>query len=154
MASPKLVKLRKPSKMLLNAGFSRPVQAPYGVHVLSLKKKDRNPQQCIDCRIQSKLTVQRKCPLFMLTRRVDRPRGVKYLPKSDSQPRYYRVRTTKAKGLETTYVTRREAYEFSVMPPSLTNAKERKCCSMQSQTNVLGHVEECHVVERGRHSVE
>ncbi|KAA0060800.1 RNA-directed DNA polymerase-like protein [Cucumis melo var. makuwa] len=124
MALPKLVKLRKPSKMLLNAGFSRSVQAPYGVHVLSLKKKDRNPQQCIDCRIQSKLTVRRKCTLFMLTRRVDRPRGVKYLPKSDSQPRYYRVRTTKAKGLKTTYVTGREAYEFPVMPPSLTMPRE------------------------------
>ena len=44
MAPPKLVKLRKPLKMLLNAGFSRPVKAPYGVHVLSLKKKDRSPQ--------------------------------------------------------------------------------------------------------------
>ena len=48
---PKLAILRKPSKMLLSTRFSRPVQAPYGVRVLSLKKKDRNPQQCIDRRI-------------------------------------------------------------------------------------------------------
>ncbi|KAA0052266.1 uncharacterized protein E6C27_scaffold207G00900 [Cucumis melo var. makuwa] len=48
---PELAGLRKASKMLLNIGFRRPVQAPYGVHVLPLKKKDRSPQQRIDRRI-------------------------------------------------------------------------------------------------------
>ncbi|TYK09781.1 uncharacterized protein E5676_scaffold127G00710 [Cucumis melo var. makuwa] len=43
MAPSELAKLRKPSKMLLNTGFRRPVQASYGVHVLPLKKKDRSP---------------------------------------------------------------------------------------------------------------
>ncbi|KAA0047607.1 RNA-directed DNA polymerase-like protein [Cucumis melo var. makuwa] len=126
--------------MLLNTGFRKPVQASYEVHVLPLKKKDRNPQQCIDCCIQSKLIVRRKCPLPMLTRRVDCPRGVKYLSKSDSRPKYYRVRTTKAKGLKTTYVTGHKAYEFPVVPLSLTDATGGKCCSLQSQMNVLGHV--------------
>ncbi|KAA0060140.1 taxadiene 5-alpha hydroxylase [Cucumis melo var. makuwa] len=77
--------------MLLNAEFSRPVQAPYGVHVLSLKKKDRSPQQRMDRRIQSKLTIRCKYPLPMLTRRVDRPRGAKYLSKSNIRPRYCRI---------------------------------------------------------------
>ncbi|TYK01392.1 uncharacterized protein E5676_scaffold29G00860 [Cucumis melo var. makuwa] len=120
MAPPELAKLRKPSKMLLNTGFSRPVPAQYGVHVLSLKKKDRSPQQRIDRRIQSKLTVRCRYPLLMLTRQVDRPCGVKYLPKSDIRSRYCRVRTTKAKGLETTYVSGHEAYELPVVPLSLT----------------------------------
>ncbi|KAA0049999.1 uncharacterized protein E6C27_scaffold13G001780 [Cucumis melo var. makuwa] len=137
MAPPELAKLRKPSKMLLNTGFSRPVQAPYVAHVLSLKKKDRSPQQ-------SKLTVRCKYPLPMLMRQVDRPRGVKYLPKSDIRLRYYQVRTTKAKGLETTCVTGHEAYELPVVPLSLTDATGGKCCSVQSQMNVLGHVGECH----------
>ncbi|KAA0054658.1 RNA-directed DNA polymerase-like protein [Cucumis melo var. makuwa] len=147
MAPPKLAKLRKlrkPSKMLSNTGYRRPVQASYGVHVLPLKKKDRNPQQCIDCRIQSKLTVRRKCPLPMLTRRVDRSREVMYLPKSDDQPRYCRVRTTKAKGLEKNCVTRHEGYEFPVVPLSLTDAKGGECYSVQSQINVHDHVGECH----------
>ncbi|KAA0050695.1 uncharacterized protein E5676_scaffold1737G00110 [Cucumis melo var. makuwa] len=139
-----LAKLWKPSKMLLNTGFRRLVQALYGVHVLPLKKKDRTPQQRIDCRIQSKLTVRHKYSLPMLTRWVDRPRGVKYLPKSDIRSRYCRVRTTKAKGLETTCVTGHEAYEFPIVPLSLTDATGGKCCSVQSQINVLGHVGECH----------
>ncbi|KAA0033368.1 uncharacterized protein E5676_scaffold26G00180 [Cucumis melo var. makuwa] len=100
MAPPELTKLRKPSEMLSNTGCSIPVQAPYGARVLSLKKKDRSPQQCVDRRTQSKLTVRRKCPLPMLTRRVDCPRGVKHLPKSEDRPRQCRVRTTEAKGLE------------------------------------------------------
>ncbi|KAA0042095.1 reverse transcriptase [Cucumis melo var. makuwa] len=144
MAPSELAKLWKPSEILLNTGFSRPVQAPYGVHVLSLKKKDRSPKQCIDCRTQSKLTVRCKYPLSKLTRRVDPPCGVKYLPKSDIRSRYCRVRTTKAKGLETTCVTGHEAYEFSVVPLSLTDAKEGKCCFVQNQINMLGHVGECH----------
>ncbi|KAA0054947.1 uncharacterized protein E5676_scaffold1163G00660 [Cucumis melo var. makuwa] len=114
IVSPDLAKLRKPSRMLLNTGFSRPIQASYGVHVLSLKKKDRSPQQHIDRRIQSKFTVRRKYPFPMLTRRVNRLRGVKYLPKSDIRPRYCRVRTTKARGLKTTCVTGHEAYKFPV----------------------------------------
>ncbi|TYJ95701.1 uncharacterized protein E5676_scaffold726G00310 [Cucumis melo var. makuwa] len=144
MAPPELTKLWEPSEVLLNTGCSIPVQAPYGAHVLSLKKKDRSPQQCVDRRIQSKLTVRRKYPLPMLTRQVDRPRGVKYLPKSDIRQRYYRVRTTKAKGLEKNYVTRHEAYEFPVAPLSLTDAKRGKCYSVQSQINVPDHVGECH----------
>ncbi|XP_050941245.1 uncharacterized protein LOC127149526 [Cucumis melo] len=144
MAPPELAKLWKPSKMLLNTGFSRPVQAPYVAHVLSLKKKDRSPQQFVDHRTQSKLTVRCNYPLPMLTRQVDRPRGVKYLPKSDIQSRYCQVRTTKAKGLETTCVTGHEAYELPVVPLSLTDATGGKCCSVQSQMNVLGHVGECH----------
>ncbi|TYK23114.1 uncharacterized protein E5676_scaffold142G001050 [Cucumis melo var. makuwa] len=144
MAPTELARLRKPSKMLLNTGFSRPVQASHGAHVLSLKKKDISPQQCIDHRTQSKLIVRRKCPLPMHTRRVDRSRGVKHLPKSDDRPRQCRVRTTKANGLEKNCVTRHEAYEFPVMPLSLTDAKGGKRCSVQSQMSALSHVGECH----------
>ncbi|KAA0067254.1 RNA-directed DNA polymerase-like protein [Cucumis melo var. makuwa] len=129
--------------MLLNTELRRPVQAPYGAHVLPLKK-DRSPQQRIDHCIQSKLTVRRKYPLPMLTRRVDRPRGTKYLPKSNIRPRYCRVRTTKAKGLEATCVTGYEAYEFPVVPLSLVDAKGGERYSVQSQINVLSHVGECH----------
>ncbi|KAA0045212.1 uncharacterized protein E5676_scaffold1493G00430 [Cucumis melo var. makuwa] len=144
MAPPELAKLWKQSKMMLNTRFSRPVEAPYRAHVLSLKKKDRSPQQYVDRCTQSKLTVRRKCPFPMLTRRVDRSRGVKHLPKSNDQPRQCRVRTTKAKGLEKNCVTRHEAYEFPVVSLSLTDAKGGKCYSMQSQMSALSHVGECH----------
>ncbi|KAA0053168.1 RNA-directed DNA polymerase-like protein [Cucumis melo var. makuwa] len=144
MVPPKVARLRKPSEMLSNTGCSIPVQAPYGAHVLSLKKKDRSPQQCVDRRTQSKLMVRHKCPLPMLTRRVDRSCGVKHLPKSNNRPRQCRVRTTKAKGLEENCVTGDEAYEFPVVPLSLTDAKGGKCCSVQSQMSALSHVGECH----------
>ncbi|TYK03044.1 uncharacterized protein E5676_scaffold46G001390 [Cucumis melo var. makuwa] len=90
MAPSELTKLRKPSEMLSSTGCSIPVQAPYGARVLSLMKKDRSPQQCVDRRTQSKLTVRRKGPLPMLTRRVDCRRGVKHRPKSDDRPRQCR----------------------------------------------------------------
>ncbi|KAA0054179.1 uncharacterized protein E6C27_scaffold131G001100 [Cucumis melo var. makuwa] len=122
MVPPELTKLREPSEMLSNTGCSIPVQAPYGACVLSLKKKDRSPQQCVD----------------------GRPRGVKHLPKLDDRSRQCRVRTTKAKGLEKNCVTRHEAYEFPVAPLGLTDAKGGKCCSVQGQVSVPIHVGECH----------
>ncbi|KAA0055941.1 uncharacterized protein E6C27_scaffold319G00670 [Cucumis melo var. makuwa] len=144
MAPLELTKLRKPSEMLSSTGRSIPVQAPYGARVLSLKKKDRSPQLCVDCRTQSKLTVRRKGPLPMLTRRVDCRRGVKHLPKSDDRLRQCRVRTTKAKGLEKNCATRHEAYEFPMVPLGLTDAKGGKCCSVQDQVSALIHVGEFH----------
>ncbi|KAA0033567.1 hypothetical protein E6C27_scaffold2458G00030 [Cucumis melo var. makuwa] len=108
------------------------------------EKKDRDPQQCIDRRIQSKLIVHRKYPLPALTRLFDHPCGVKYFPKSDIRSRYCRVKITKVKRLETTCVTGHGAYEFPVVSFSLTDAKGGKCYSVQSQINVLGHVVECH----------
>ncbi|KAA0060672.1 uncharacterized protein E5676_scaffold580G00130 [Cucumis melo var. makuwa] len=122
MAPPELTKLREPSEVLSNTGCSIPVQALYGARVLSMKKKDRRPKQCVD----------------------GRPRGVKHLPKSDSRSRQYRVRITEAKGLEKNCVTRHEAYEFPVVPLGLTDAKGGKCCSVQGQVSVPIQVGECH----------
>ncbi|KAA0036720.1 reverse transcriptase [Cucumis melo var. makuwa] len=115
----KLAVLRKQSKKLLDTGVSRPVQAPWGA--------------------------QYSFPL--LPNLFDRSRGVKYFPKSDIRPRYCRVRATKAEGLETTCVTGLRAYEFPVVPFSFTDAKEGKCCSVQGQINVMGHVVESHQIE-------
>ncbi|KAA0062567.1 reverse transcriptase [Cucumis melo var. makuwa] len=110
MTPPELVELRKPSKMLLNTGSSRPVQAP----------------------LESRLS--------------GRPRRVKYFLKSDIRSRYCRVRRTKVEGIETTCVTELGTYEFPVVSFSLTNVKGGKCCSVQSQINVLSHMVECHHV--------
>ncbi|KAA0056627.1 RNA-directed DNA polymerase-like protein [Cucumis melo var. makuwa] len=132
MVPPKLAELRKPSKKLLRTGFSRSVRAPYGAPVLFQKKKDRNPQQCIKRCILNKLTVSRKYPIPILPNLFDRSRGVKYFPKSDIRLRYCRVRATKAEGLETTCVIDRlRAYEFPLVPFSLTDAKGGKCCFVQ-----------------------
>ncbi|KAA0060452.1 RNA-directed DNA polymerase-like protein [Cucumis melo var. makuwa] len=46
--------------------------------------------------------------------------------KSDIRPRYCRVRAIEAEGLEATCVTGLRAYEFSVVPFSLIDAKRGK----------------------------
>ncbi|TYK07966.1 uncharacterized protein E5676_scaffold265G00940 [Cucumis melo var. makuwa] len=110
----KLVVLQKQSKKLLGTGVSRPVQAPWGAPVLSLKKKDRSLRWCIGRRIQNKLTIRRRYPFSLLLNLFDRSRGVKYFPKSDIRPRYCRVRAMEAVGLEATGVTGLRTYEFPV----------------------------------------
>ncbi|TYK13942.1 hypothetical protein E5676_scaffold832G001430 [Cucumis melo var. makuwa] len=149
----KLAELQKQSKKLLGTGFSRPVQAPYRTLVLSIKKKDNNL------------------------------RWMKYFWKSDIRLRYCRVRATEAKGLETTCVTEHEAYEFPVVPFSLTDAiatfyvptnkifqdhlqkgfqkleenqsiaKGGRCCFVQGQINMLGHVVEFYIIDVGKRKI-
>ncbi|KAA0048138.1 uncharacterized protein E6C27_scaffold63G00300 [Cucumis melo var. makuwa] len=80
IAPPELAELRKPSKKLFITGSSRHIQAPYRVSILSLKKKDKNPQRCIKRRIMNKLTANRKYPFPILPNLFDRSRGVKYFP--------------------------------------------------------------------------
>ncbi|KAA0057470.1 reverse transcriptase [Cucumis melo var. makuwa] len=121
--------------------------------VLSMKKKDRNSQQRIKCSILNKLTASRKYPFPILPNLFDRSSGVKYFPKSDIRSRHCRVRTTKTEGLETPCITGLRAYEFPVVPFSLTDAKGGKCCSMQRQINVLGHVVEFHQIEVGKRKI-
>ncbi|KAA0046581.1 uncharacterized protein E6C27_scaffold114G001140 [Cucumis melo var. makuwa] len=87
---PELTILRKQSKKLLGTRVSRPVQAPWGTPVLSLKKKDRNLQWCINRRIQNKLTVRRRYSLLIPTNLFNRPCGVKYFSKSDIRPSHCR----------------------------------------------------------------
>ncbi|TYK11799.1 uncharacterized protein E5676_scaffold152G00090 [Cucumis melo var. makuwa] len=138
---PNLAVLRKQSKKLSSTGFCRYVQAPWGASVLSLKKKDRSLRRCIRRRNQSKLTVRRIYPLPIPTNLLNRPCREKYFTKSDIRPRHCRVRATKVEGLKATCVTELRAYEFPMAPFNLTNnAKGGKCCSMQRQINVLGHV--------------
>ncbi|KAA0035567.1 reverse transcriptase [Cucumis melo var. makuwa] len=117
MAPPELVELRKPSKKLLSIGFSRPVQALYGAPILSLKKKDRNPQRCIKRRILNKLTASRKYSFSILPNLFDRSCGVKYFPMSDIRSRYCRVRAVKKFGLD------RSQYKRT---PTATHAKITK----------------------------
>ncbi|TYK28246.1 reverse transcriptase [Cucumis melo var. makuwa] len=153
MAPPELVEHQKPSTKLLSTGFSRPVQAPYRASILSLKKKDKNPQRCIKRSILNKLTASHKYPFPILLNLFDSSCGVKYFPKPNVRPRHCRVRATKAEGLETTFVNGLRAYEFPVVPFSLTDAKGGKCCSVQRQINVLGHVVEFHQIEVGKRKI-
>ncbi|TYK21775.1 reverse transcriptase [Cucumis melo var. makuwa] len=145
--------------------------------VLSLKKRDKNPQQCIKHCILNKFTASRKYPFPILPNLFDRLCGVKYFSKSDIRSRYCRVRATKVKGLETTCVTRRGAYEFPIVPFSLTDAiatscvttnhifqdhlqksfrkleenqsvaKGGRCCLVQGQINILGHMVEFYRID-------
>ncbi|TYK23962.1 reverse transcriptase [Cucumis melo var. makuwa] len=98
--------------------------------VLSLKKKDRNLQRCINRRILNKLTASRKYPLPILTNLFNRSRGVKYFPKSDIRPRYYRVKKTEQRDL-------------------------RRLVSqdMERQINVLSHVVELYRIDVGKRKI-
>ncbi|KAA0049645.1 reverse transcriptase [Cucumis melo var. makuwa] len=147
MTPPELAVLQKQSKKLLGTEVSRPVQAPWGALVLSLKKKDRSLLQCVDCLIPNKLIASRKYPFPILPNLFGRSCGVKYFPMSDIRQRNYRVRATKVEGLETTCITGLRAYEFPMVPSSLTDDKEGNYCSVQRQINVLDHVVEFHQIE-------
>ncbi|KAA0064237.1 hypothetical protein E5676_scaffold119G001380 [Cucumis melo var. makuwa] len=102
MAPPELAELRKQLDELLNAGFIRPIKAPYEALVLFQKKKDGSLRLCIDYRVLNKLTL-------------------------DLRSGYYQVRIAEGDEPKTTCVTRYGAFEFLVMSFGLTNAPATFC---------------------------
>lgn len=67
-----LTELQKQLEELLSTRFIKPIKAPYGASVLSLKKKDKSLRLCIDCRTLNKLTVRHNYPLSIVTDLFDR----------------------------------------------------------------------------------
>ncbi|KAL0556481.1 hypothetical protein IC582_004995 [Cucumis melo] len=130
MAPSELAELRKKLDELLNAGFIRPVKAPYGASILFQKKKDGSLRLCINYRALNKLTVRNKYPLPIITDLFDRLHGAKYFSKLDLGSGYYQVRIAEGDKPKITCVTRYGAFEFLIMPFGLTNAPATFCTLM------------------------
>nr|GEW18465.1 hypothetical protein CTI12_AA187700 [Tanacetum cinerariifolium] len=60
MPPPELEELRNQLKELMDEGYIRPLNAPYGAPVLFQKKKDESLQICIDYRALNKVTIKNK----------------------------------------------------------------------------------------------
>jgi len=115
-----LAELKVHIQELLDKGFIRPSNSPWGV--LFVKKKDGTFCLCIDYRQLNKVTMKNRYPLPRIDDLFDQLKGARVFSKIDLRSRYHQLRIKEQDIQKTTFRTRYGHYEFLVMPFGLTNA--------------------------------
>ena len=124
MSPLELEELKRQLTDLLEMGFIRPSQSPYGAPVLFVPKKNGKLRFCVDFRALNKLTIKNRYPLPRIDELLDRIQGAKYFSKLDLQSGYHQIRIAEDDGSiqRTAFRTRYGHYEWLVLPFGLTNA--------------------------------
>ncbi|WMV19420.1 hypothetical protein MTR67_012805, partial [Solanum verrucosum] len=122
MAPVELKELKEQLRDLLEKGFIRPSQSPWGSPVLFVKKKDGSLRMCIDYRQLNRVTVKNKYPLPRIDDLFDQLQGASHFSKIDLRSGYHQVKVRECDIPKTAFRTRYEHYEFVVMSFGLTNA--------------------------------
>lgn len=132
MSPPVLEELRRQLKELLDVGYIRPSKAPYGAPVLFQNKHDGSLCLCIDYRALNKITIKNKYPIPLIVDLFDQLGKAKIFSKLDLRSWYYQVCIDEGDKGKIACVTRYGAYEFLVLPFTLTNAPPTFCTLMNN----------------------
>jgi hypothetical protein len=114
--------LRKQMDELIERGFIRPSQSPYGSPVLFVKKKNGQMRMCVDYRAINALTVKWKYPIPDINMLLDQLRGARYFTKIDLNQAYYQIRVAENSKKYTAMLTRWGLWEWNCMSFGLSNA--------------------------------
>ncbi|XP_071933124.1 uncharacterized protein [Coffea arabica] len=122
MAPTELKELKLQLQDLLERGFIKESDSPWGVPVLFVKKKDGSLRQCIDYRDLNNVTVKNKYPLPHIDESFYQLQIVVVFSKLDLKQGYYLLRILEKDIPKTAFNSRYEHFEFTVMSFGLTNA--------------------------------
>jgi len=122
MALKELDELKIQLQELLDKGFIRPSNSPWGAPVLFVKKKDGTLRLCIDYHQLNKVMVKNRYPLPRIDDLFDQLKGAKVFSKIDLRSGYYQIRIKGQDVPKTAFRTRNGHFEFLVLPFGLTNA--------------------------------
>ena len=107
---------------MLEHGFIRPSDSPYGSPILFVPKKDGSLRFCIDYRWVNKNTVKNRYPLPLPEELFDRLGNAKVFTKIDLRSGYWQMPVKLGDIPKIAFKSRRGLYEFLVMPFGVTNA--------------------------------
>ncbi|XP_027155850.1 uncharacterized protein LOC113756359 [Coffea eugenioides] len=122
MAPAELKELKIQLQDLLEKGFVKESDSPWGAPVLFVKKKDESLRLCIDYRGLNEVTIKNKYPLPLIDSLFDQLQGSVVFSKLDLRQGYYQLKIKKEDIPKTAFSTRYGHFEFAVMPFGLTNA--------------------------------
>ncbi|GJX27435.1 putative reverse transcriptase domain-containing protein [Tanacetum coccineum] len=129
-------------KELQDKGFLRPSSSPWGAPILFKKNKDGSFRMCIDYRELNKLIVQNVYPHLGLDDQYEKLQNGPHFPqKIDLRSGYHQLRVHEDDILKTTFRTRYEHFEFTVMPFSMTNAPATTLDSRGALEHLRIHVD-------------
>ena len=107
---------------MLEHGFIRPSESPWGAPVLFAPKKDGGLQFCIDYRWLNKKTIRNWYPLSLPKEMMDRLGGAQVFSKIDLKSGYWQVPIREDDIPKTAFRMRWGLFEFLVMPFGVINA--------------------------------
>ncbi|XP_071925131.1 transposon Tf2-1 polyprotein [Coffea arabica] len=122
MAPAELKELKIQLQDLLEKGFVKESDSPWGAPVLFVKKKDGSLRLCIDYRGLNEVTIKNKYPLPLIDSLFDQLQGSVVFSKLDLRQGYYQLKIKKEDIPKTAFSSRYGHFEFAVMPFGLTNA--------------------------------
>ena len=122
MSPQELQEAKDQIQSMLEHGFIRPSDSPYGSPILFVPKKDGSLRFCIDYNWLNKRTVKNRYPLPLLEELFDRLGNAKVFTKIDWRSGYWQMLVKLGDIPKTTFKTCWGLYEFSVMPFGVTNA--------------------------------
>ena len=122
MSPLELEEAKKQIESMLEHGFIRPSDSPYGAPVLFVPKKDGSLRFCIDYRWLNKKTVKNRYPLPLPEELFDRLGSARVFSKIDLRSGYWQMPVKPGDVHKTAFKTRWGLYEFLVMPFGVTNA--------------------------------
>ena len=108
-------------KMLAN-DICEPSSSPWASNVVLVKKSDGTLRFCIDYRQLNNLTVKDSYPLPRIDTCFDALGGARYFSTLDLRQGYWQVENDPETADKTTFITRKGAFKFKVLPFGLSNA--------------------------------
>jgi hypothetical protein len=130
MSTPELKELQMHLEELLKKGYICPSVSPWGAPVLFVKKKYGTLILCIDFRQLNKVTIKNKYPLPRIDDLFDQLKDARIFSNIDLRSGYHQVRIRDEDINKTSFRTRYNHYEFTVVPFGLSNAPVAFMCLM------------------------
>ena len=122
MAPKELVEMKKQLEEMLQKGFIRSSNSPWGAPAIFVSKKDGTLRMCIDYRELNKVTIKNKYPLPRIDDLFDQLKVAAMFSQFDLRTSYHQMGMSEESITLTGFRTRYGLYEFPVMPFGLTNA--------------------------------
>lgn len=122
MSPAELEEVRRQLNDLLEKGWIRPSESPYGAPILFVRKKDGGLRMAVDYRRLNALTKKNRAPLPRIDELLDVLSGSTIFSKLDMAQAYHQCRVAEADVEKTAFRTRYGLFEFLVLPFGLSNA--------------------------------